>query len=65
MTDALGQALTWFYTQHPGEALIAVTQFGNSRARRAIERVGGQIEGDFVQYGAPQVRYRIPVPGTK
>ena len=62
--EAMTVAVDWAAAALPGRELIAVTQEANTRSRRLLDALGGTLAERFVDFGQPQVLYRLPAPAS-
>ncbi|MFD8304083.1 GNAT family N-acetyltransferase [Streptomyces sp. NPDC059690] len=60
--EAVTAVADWVEVAVPGRDLVAVTQEANTRSRRLLEGLGAVLVDRFVEFGSPQVLYRLPPP---
>ncbi|WP_063763513.1 GNAT family N-acetyltransferase [Streptomyces sp. NRRL S-646] len=58
--EAVTAVVDWAAVALPGREIVAVTQETNTRSRRLLDAVGGILAERFVEFGEPQVLYRMP-----
>ncbi|MFG1928898.1 GNAT family N-acetyltransferase [Cryptosporangium sp. NPDC048952] len=58
-SETLEFLVAWFFAATNEDLLIAVTQDGNQRSARVLERGGALLTDTFQQYGAVQRRYEF------
>ncbi|PAZ10375.1 GNAT family N-acetyltransferase [Streptomyces sp. SA15] len=57
--EAVAAAVEWVPLSVPGADIVAVTQEANLRSRRLLEALGATCVERFVEWGQPQVMYRL------
>ena len=57
--EAVTAVAEWAQAAVPGRDLVAVTQEANTRSRRLLEGLGAVPVEEFVEFGSPQVLYRL------
>ncbi|MFE7857751.1 GNAT family N-acetyltransferase [Streptomyces sp. NPDC057403] len=57
--EAVTAVAEWAQAAVPGRDLVAVTQQANTRSRRLLEGLGAVAVEEFVEFGSPQVLYRL------
>ncbi len=61
-TAALTELLSWTWSDHQYESVIAVTQTANQPSIRLLERLGFAFKTEFEEWNAMQSRYRLLRP---
>lgn len=62
--EAVAAAADWALAIRPGADLVAVTQEANTRSRKLLDALGATLTERFVQFGQPQVLYRLSAAGS-
>lgn len=59
MGETVTAVSAWFFDNSQDDEFIAVTQAQNRRSRALLEPAGVELTGEFFQYGAAQMLYRV------
>jgi RimJ/RimL family protein N-acetyltransferase len=58
--EAVRASLSWVRSIIGDNELLAITQATNHRSRRLLERLGGELIAQFVEFGSVQFSCRLP-----